>query len=355
MSALQRHLAKSLVDTKAQLNTTTSDNDHTANTPPNNTTKQATTTPTNHPQPRYCPILLSPSGPVSTAQQIKDLAGLASLPETEELVQIDSDGADRGTVTVCRLTAEELARLEKTVDTRWSGKGNPVALLEGLRVYTIVVVGMKEGALEEGGDGDGEGGITYNIPWRRPVEDSGDESDDDPWAPGVWQQATRDMLAGTFRSREGALFPVLLEEDGFLSTPEHLQYLADLPSVPRVFETDRLDWRSGDKVGSATICTITWDEKRRMDDKVEVRFGLAFRVYVLFEGAKRAPLMVRGPKTADTASETDEFGEGMLEDGEEEEEEQEVGEQGDREERFMEGTGLESGRRKGKGKQVETE
>ncbi len=65
---------------------------------------------------------------------------------------------------------------------------------------------------------------------------------------------------------------MVLEADGLLSTPEQLQQLAELASVPEAFETTRFNWH-GVEVGSATVCAITWDEKLRMDVKVEVRLG----------------------------------------------------------------------------------
>ncbi len=101
----------------------------------------------------------------------------------------------------------------------------------------------------------------------------------------------------------------MLEANGFLSTPEQLQQLAELASVPEVLETDSVDWR-GDKTGPATVCAITWDEKRRVEDKAEIQWGLGIDFLVLFEGEKRSPLLVRGPKTVAAAMGTDELGDG---------------------------------------------
>ncbi|KAK3898273.1 hypothetical protein C8A05DRAFT_38137 [Staphylotrichum tortipilum] len=201
-------------------------------------------------------------------------------------------------------------------------------------------------------------------------KDTASDDDDNPWATGVWEQARRDIEAGTFRSDENLLHPILLEEDGFLSTPEQLQQLAELASVPEVIETDRVN-RNGVKIGSETVkvCGITWGAKMLMDKKVKVRLGLEMGLYVSFEGETLTPLLVRALAT-EGATGPEELAEGGQERGWQEELAAEQGrhegggqESGGRETGGQEGEGqvemlvageLTGRGLKGKGKEVET-
>ncbi len=263
---------------------------------------------TKKPPTRCAPVFLFPDGPVSTVQQLQELGGLDRLPEGEEMTCTDGWGSELGARTICMLTINELEQVKERARVQM-GPMNPVVTLRGkIHVHTILVTGPKaEEGPDENLEADYQKDYVTAMAWTNYFDRGHDSDGEDPWFPGVWDKACDDIRAGTFKSGEEKLFPIVLEPDGPLSTPEQLQQLAELETVPEVIETARLDW-NGAGVGSATVCAVSRRDRRRMEEKVDIGLGFTLDFFVSFEGESRAVLLVLGPKAA-VAAGPDELGE----------------------------------------------
>ncbi|KAI6092855.1 hypothetical protein F4821DRAFT_112085 [Hypoxylon rubiginosum] len=94
-----------------------------------------------------------------------------------------------------------------------------------------------------------------------------------PWPPGIWNAALEAYRSG-WRPAEPR-FPVVISENGPLNSPEKLQKLADLPSVPEVSKTRVAEFMAvydEDEVQNAEevqIADVTWRQLLLLEERVE--------------------------------------------------------------------------------------
>ncbi|KAI0912933.1 hypothetical protein F4824DRAFT_3038 [Ustulina deusta] len=88
-----------------------------------------------------------------------------------------------------------------------------------------------------------------------------------PWTPEVWNAAIAAFHAGN-QMPEPRLF-IVISSDSPVDSPEKLQRLADLPSVPEVIETNEAH-EFPDSTGDAVrVSGILWEEFKRLRDRTE--------------------------------------------------------------------------------------
>ncbi|KAJ8107695.1 hypothetical protein ONZ43_g6652 [Nemania bipapillata] len=90
-----------------------------------------------------------------------------------------------------------------------------------------------------------------------------------PWKPGTWEAAMEAYRAG-IRVPEPRQF-IVISSDSLIDSPEKLQKLADLPSVPEVIETNEafeFPESTGDTV---RVSGLLWDEFTGLRDRTELR------------------------------------------------------------------------------------
>ncbi|KAK4234539.1 hypothetical protein C8A03DRAFT_18580 [Achaetomium macrosporum] len=130
------------------------------------------------------------------------------------------------------------------------------------------------------------------------AEKTGEQEDDFPWPVEVWEQARRDLAAGTFKTRGPIRFPIILATDSPVFSAEKLQQLAELPSLPEVIEADRLECYGPEEkvVGRAKFCHVSFEELKRIKNKAELLDGMEHNILVMFNGAPRYARVVKSLK-----------------------------------------------------------
>jgi hypothetical protein len=108
------------------------------------------------PPSRY-PVILTPDGPVSSAEQLRQLAGMESLPETTETSQIDRDGTEIRRVVICDVSFEEGEKMRERAEVLTGMTDNIVVWFNGKQRYAMVVKRLNEGVTLTGGDETAEG------------------------------------------------------------------------------------------------------------------------------------------------------------------------------------------------------
>jgi hypothetical protein len=110
----------------------------------------------------------------------------------------------------------------------------------------------------------------------------------------VWEEAERDLRAGTFKTIVPRM-PIILAPESPISTPEQLQKLAELSSLPDVIDSDQLEGYGRGKtvVRSVKFCPVSFAEFERMEAKAELVDGMVNAVYVMFDGAPRFAWIVK--------------------------------------------------------------
>jgi hypothetical protein len=107
------------------------------------------------------------------------------------------------------------------------------------------------------------------------------------------------MANGTFKRPEIRI-PVVLNPNGPISTPEQLQRLVGMESLPEVLETTLTtwDWSRGEEVSTvnARICHVDLGEKARLKKRAEVEYTTTGKYMVMFRGQERYPILVRSLK-----------------------------------------------------------
>jgi hypothetical protein len=130
--------------------------------------RQAHTDGAHHGSPqRRVAVLLAPGGPVRTAAQVQQLAGLAAPPATMEtsLVAV-GEGTQKtteiGRVVVCDVSEEEGEKMGEKVEFfemfSPSGMDRTVVLFEGMKQYARVVKRLEDGVTLVGDGGASENG-----------------------------------------------------------------------------------------------------------------------------------------------------------------------------------------------------
>lgn len=110
------------------------------------------------------------------------------------------------------------------------------------------------------------------------------------WPRELWEQASRDILAGTYKIPE-TRYPVIISPDSPISSPEKLQQLAGLETVPEMIETVQIEVDETEK--SVVICHVGFEERKRIKARAEVLDSLAGGIKVWFEGGKRYAMLVK--------------------------------------------------------------
>ncbi|XXG97194.1 hypothetical protein Hte_003489 [Hypoxylon texense] len=93
---------------------------------------------------------------------------------------------------------------------------------------------------------------------------------DSPWAPGVWSAALEAYRAG--RRAPEPRFPVVINNGGEgrpLDSPEKLQKLADLPSVPEASKTRATDLFGAYDGEEVYIADVTWHQLLLLEKRTE--------------------------------------------------------------------------------------
>ncbi|KAI0013060.1 hypothetical protein F4779DRAFT_613931 [Xylariaceae sp. FL0662B] len=88
-----------------------------------------------------------------------------------------------------------------------------------------------------------------------------------PWKPEVWNAAIAAFHAGV-REPEPR-FPVVISSDGPVDSPEKLQRLADLPSIPAVLESQTIDRLTESTKDDVRISDVTWEELKILRERTE--------------------------------------------------------------------------------------
>ncbi|KAK3297110.1 uncharacterized protein B0H64DRAFT_391364 [Chaetomium fimeti] len=129
-----------------------------------------------------------------------------------------------------------------------------------------------------------------------------EEEDDDAWRAARWAAARKAMADGTFKRTEVRI-PVVLSPDGPVPSPEALQRLVGIESLPEVLETTLTTWDSskngglgGSTVTAARICHVNYSEKKRLENRAEVEYDATGKYEVIFRGKKRCPMVVKSLK-----------------------------------------------------------
>lgn len=118
------------------------------------------------------------------------------------------------------------------------------------------------------------------------------QKSDFPWPPEVWEAAMHAFKNG-WRKPEPR-FPVILSPDSPVSTPEKLQELAGLTSVPEIQHTTKTYPYGDEYVESyesqkVQICDLSWEELMKMEESAVCE---ATSTVVWFQDTKRAARVV---------------------------------------------------------------
>lgn len=102
--------------------------------------------------PSRFPVILTPGGPVSSAEQLQQLAEMESLPEVTETSQVDLDGAEIRRVMICDASFEENKKMREKAEVLAGVTEHIFVLFNGNERYAMVVTRLKEGVTLAGGD-----------------------------------------------------------------------------------------------------------------------------------------------------------------------------------------------------------
>ncbi|KAL2017001.1 hypothetical protein VTK56DRAFT_2682 [Thermocarpiscus australiensis] len=121
------------------------------------------------------------------------------------------------------------------------------------------------------------------------------DSDDYSWQRERWEQARRDLAAGTFKSPDIRV-PVILNPEGPISSAKELQQLAELESVPETLETIVIREDGISTARPVTICHVGLLEHKKIEEKANVVHDYTGRILILFQGKERYPTVIQSLK-----------------------------------------------------------
>ncbi|KAI1310775.1 hypothetical protein F5Y03DRAFT_392222 [Xylaria venustula] len=107
-----------------------------------------------------------------------------------------------------------------------------------------------------------------------------------PWKPEAWDTAIRAWNAG-IRTPEPR-FPVVIRNDSPVDSPEKLQKLAGLATVPAIFNTKIVDLLTGTVGTDVRVADITWEELEILRERTESE-----TICVLFPSGRTKKLVHR--------------------------------------------------------------
>ncbi|KAI1123628.1 hypothetical protein F5Y10DRAFT_251409 [Nemania abortiva] len=87
------------------------------------------------------------------------------------------------------------------------------------------------------------------------------------WKPEAWNAAFADYRAG--KRMPPIRDFVVISRGGPIDSPEKLQSLLDLPSVPEAIEANEAYDFSDSIGGTVRVCSISWDEFKELQDRTE--------------------------------------------------------------------------------------
>ena len=118
-----------------------------------------------------------------------------------------------------------------------------------------------------------------------------------PWSQETWMAAINAYRSG-WRPPE-VRFPIVIRPGSYVSSPQVLQQLADLPSVPEVTTTTITGWGSqteginkdGSPPEEVQICDVSFDQLKLIEERVEYE-----RILVWFQHTRRFAVLVSSLK-----------------------------------------------------------
>lgn len=103
------------------------------------------------PPARY-PVILTPNGPISSAEKLQELAELDSLPETIDTTQVRVDGTVVKKVKICHVSVKERDKMEEKGDVSSGIEDTVLVIFNGEERFAMVVNSLNEGS-QAGGSG----------------------------------------------------------------------------------------------------------------------------------------------------------------------------------------------------------
>ncbi|KAM0335709.1 hypothetical protein ACHAQA_000759 [Verticillium albo-atrum] len=244
-------------------------------------------------EPRY-PVLLHPAGPIAKPEHVQALAGLSDLPRVWDTTRTDGlapegepDPPDAEEVLFCHVSWNELVLLKARtkykpmLDCVW---------FQGEKCFGFEAIGLTD----EGGGVLASKNLLESMQGLRGVPRLKTEEEEREMAE-LWVSAARARANG-WRQREPR-YPVLLLPTGPISRPEHVQALAELPNLPRVWDTTRTDGLVPESepdppdAEEVLFCHVSWDELVLLKARTEYKFSLNC---VWFQGEKSFGLEATG-------------------------------------------------------------
>jgi hypothetical protein len=96
--------------------------------------------------PARFPVILTPNGPISSAEKLQELAELDSLPETIDTTQVEPDGTEIKKVKICHVSFNEREKMEEKADVSSGIGDNVIVMFNGGQRYAMVVNSLNEGS-----------------------------------------------------------------------------------------------------------------------------------------------------------------------------------------------------------------
>ncbi|KAL3428489.1 hypothetical protein PVAG01_01998 [Phlyctema vagabunda] len=231
------------------------------------------------PEPRF-PILISANSPISSPEKLQELADLPSVPEVLTTTKMSrftrsdnvDDGTDTDTVQICHVSYHQQCLI-----TQRTEYDDLCVWFEDMKRITLVILMIKPEAIAAS--------KTSSTPGRSQVE-------------------AADKAGSTMPE---VRFPIVIGADGPISSPEKLQELADLPSVPEVSWTVQTcihldDDEYGIGEGGLQICHVNYDGLLKIRERTESEY-----LHVWFQNTQRRALLIlsiklEGKAASETAS-----------------------------------------------------
>ena len=126
--------------------------------------------------------------------------------------------------------------------------------------------------------------MQFHMYSRRPS----DPDEPPSWTREQWEEAGTADAAGYVQPE--IRFPVVISPNSPVSSPEKLQQLAELESLPETIETVLVDdykiykKREEERV---VICHVNWEEREKLEQKAEVLAEIRSGVTVMFKGGQK--------------------------------------------------------------------
>jgi hypothetical protein len=94
--------------------------------------------------PARVPVILTPNGPISSAERLQELAELDSPPETIDTAQVRVDGTEIKKVKICHVSSKEREKMEEKADVSSGIGDNVLVMFNGEERFAMVVNSLNE-------------------------------------------------------------------------------------------------------------------------------------------------------------------------------------------------------------------